>query len=200
MEGAGVSPTPTAPSRIPYAGGRLWGCCIVRQISARLGPDSRHRSGPLIKSYRPVVSFGVWSMQSSQDSEMGSRGDLRFFLSRCCFRPSCARPAPPHGPLASQWTEYGIVARPVCVLGHRSGSLNRARIRSRHPCCARQGFPLTRKLRSDDMLGMIAAVLIVLWLLGFFAFHVSTGLIHILLVIGIVMLLFHLFRGRTATA
>jgi hypothetical protein len=50
------------------------------------------------------------------------------------------------------------------------------------------------------MLGLIAAVLIVLWLLGFFAFHVSTGLIHILLVIGIVMLLLHLFRGRSAIA
>ena len=50
------------------------------------------------------------------------------------------------------------------------------------------------------MLGMIAAILIVLWLLGFFAFHVSTGLIHILLVIGIVMLLVHLFRGRSAIA
>jgi membrane-bound ClpP family serine protease len=48
--------------------------------------------------------------------------------------------------------------------------------------------------------GIIAAVLIVLWLLGFFAFHVSTGLIHILLVIGIVMLLFHFFRGRAAIA
>src|ERR1700693_2278168 len=47
------------------------------------------------------------------------------------------------------------------------------------------------------MLGIIAAVLIVLWLLGFFAFHVSTGLVHILLVIGGVMLLFHLFRGRS---
>ena len=50
------------------------------------------------------------------------------------------------------------------------------------------------------MLGIIAAVLIVLWLLGFFAFHVSTGLIHILLVIGIVMLLVHLFGGRSAIA
>jgi len=50
------------------------------------------------------------------------------------------------------------------------------------------------------MLGLIAAVLIVLWLLGFFAFHVSTGLIHILLVIGIVVLLVHLFRGRSAIA
>jgi hypothetical protein len=51
----------------------------------------------------------------------------------------------------------------------------------------------------EYMLGLIAAVLIVLWLLGFLAFHVSTGLIHVLLVIGIVMLLLHFFRGR-ATA
>jgi len=51
----------------------------------------------------------------------------------------------------------------------------------------------------EHLLGFIAAVLIVLWLLGFLAFHVSTGLIHVLLVIGIVMLLLHFFRGR-ATA
>jgi Family of unknown function (DUF5670) len=50
------------------------------------------------------------------------------------------------------------------------------------------------------MFAVIAAVLIVLWLLGFLAFHVSTGLIHVLLVIGIVMLLVHFFRGRAATA
>jgi hypothetical protein len=50
------------------------------------------------------------------------------------------------------------------------------------------------------MLGIIAAVLIVLWLLGFFAFHVSSAVIHVLLVIGIVMLLLHFFRGRSATA
>jgi hypothetical protein len=50
------------------------------------------------------------------------------------------------------------------------------------------------------MLGIIAAVLIVLWLLGFFAFHVSTGLVHILLIVGVIMLLLHFFRGRAATA
>jgi hypothetical protein len=48
------------------------------------------------------------------------------------------------------------------------------------------------------MLGMLAAVLIVLWLLGFFAFHVTTGFIHIVLVVGLVLLVFHLLRGRTA--
>jgi hypothetical protein len=49
------------------------------------------------------------------------------------------------------------------------------------------------------MLGLIAAVLIILWLLGFLAFHVSTGLIHLVLIVGIIMLLLHLFRGRSAT-
>jgi len=49
------------------------------------------------------------------------------------------------------------------------------------------------------MLGIIAVVLIVLWLLGFLAFHVSSGLIHILLVIGIVVLLIHFLKGRSAT-
>ena len=49
----------------------------------------------------------------------------------------------------------------------------------------------------NNMLAAIAAVLIVLWLLGFLAFHVSSGLIHVLLVIGIVMLVLHFFRGRS---
>jgi hypothetical protein len=49
------------------------------------------------------------------------------------------------------------------------------------------------------MLGILAMVLIVLWLLGFFAFHVTTGFIHIVLVVGLVLLVFHLFSGRGAT-
>ncbi|HWW18468.1 MAG TPA: lmo0937 family membrane protein [Candidatus Saccharimonadales bacterium] len=49
------------------------------------------------------------------------------------------------------------------------------------------------------MLALIATVLIVLWLLGFFAFHISTGVVHVLLIIGIVMLIMHFLRGRAAT-
>jgi len=56
------------------------------------------------------------------------------------------------------------------------------------------------KQGGSKMLGIIAAVLIVLWLLGFFAFHVTSGLIHIALVVGIVLLIFHLLRGRSAIA
>lgn len=42
------------------------------------------------------------------------------------------------------------------------------------------------------------AVLLVLWLLGFFAFHAAGGLIHILLVVALISLVFHFFRGRSA--
>jgi hypothetical protein len=50
------------------------------------------------------------------------------------------------------------------------------------------------------MLGIIAAVLIVLWLLGFFAFHVTTAFIHGALILGLVLLVLHLISGRTASA
>jgi len=39
------------------------------------------------------------------------------------------------------------------------------------------------------------AVLVVMWLLGFFAFHVAGGLIHLLLVIAVISLVMHFFRG-----
>src|ERR1700680_4427572 len=49
------------------------------------------------------------------------------------------------------------------------------------------------------MFGIIAGVLIVLWLLGFLAFHVTSGLIHIVLVIGLILLVVHFVTGRSAT-
>lgn len=57
----------------------------------------------------------------------------------------------------------------------------------------------TQRQGEKDMFGMIAAVLIVLWLLGFFAFHVTSGFIHIVLVAGIILLILHFFTGRSAT-
>ena len=49
------------------------------------------------------------------------------------------------------------------------------------------------------MLGMIAAVLIGCWLLGFFVLHVSSFLIHILLIVGIIMIVMHFMRGRSSS-
>ena len=48
------------------------------------------------------------------------------------------------------------------------------------------------------MLWTIAVILLVLWLLGFFAFHVAGGLIHLLLVIAVIVVLVKLFTGRSA--
>ncbi len=50
------------------------------------------------------------------------------------------------------------------------------------------------------MFGMLAAVLMVLWILGFFAFHVTTGFIHVALVVGIVLLVMHFVRGGRIAA
>jgi hypothetical protein len=46
------------------------------------------------------------------------------------------------------------------------------------------------------MLWTIAVVLLLLWLLGFFAFHVAGGLIHLLLVIAIIVVLVRVIQGR----
>ena len=42
----------------------------------------------------------------------------------------------------------------------------------------------------------IAAVLVVLWLLGFLAFHIAGGLIHILLVLAIIAVIWNFVAGR----
>ncbi len=49
------------------------------------------------------------------------------------------------------------------------------------------------------MLATIAAILIVLWLLGFLAFHVTFGAIHLLLVIAVVLFIVHFLTGRSAS-
>jgi hypothetical protein len=46
------------------------------------------------------------------------------------------------------------------------------------------------------MLLAIAVILLILWLLGFLAFHVAGSLIHILLVIAIIVFIFHFVTGR----
>ncbi len=48
------------------------------------------------------------------------------------------------------------------------------------------------------MLLTIAIILLVLWALGFFAFHLAGGLIHILLVIGVIVLIWNFVVGRRA--
>ena len=47
------------------------------------------------------------------------------------------------------------------------------------------------------MLLAIAAILVVLWLLGFIG-HVGGDLVHLLLVVGIIVVIYHFVAGRRA--
>ena len=58
---------------------------------------------------------------------------------------------------------------------------------------------LSERVEGGSMLAAIAGILLVLWLLGFLAFHVTASTIHILLVLAVIFLALHLFRGRGAT-
>ena len=44
---------------------------------------------------------------------------------------------------------------------------------------------------------ILFVVLLVLWLLGFLAFHVAGGLIHLLLLVAVISLVMHFVRGRS---
>ena len=46
------------------------------------------------------------------------------------------------------------------------------------------------------MLMTLAVVLLVLWALGFLAFHVGGSLIHLLLVIALIVIVYRLVTGR----
>ena len=47
----------------------------------------------------------------------------------------------------------------------------------------------------QPMLLTIALILFVLWALGFFAFHVAGGLIHLILIIAVIVIVLHFIRG-----
>lgn len=65
-------------------------------------------------------------------------------------------------------------------------------------CRAERWVLLNTDLETIIMLITLAIVLIILWALGFLAFHVTSGLIHLLLVIAVIVLIFQLVSGRRA--
>lgn len=46
------------------------------------------------------------------------------------------------------------------------------------------------------MLWTIALILVILWVLGGFVFHVAGGLIHLLLVVAVIVVIYQLVTGR----
>lgn len=60
---------------------------------------------------------------------------------------------------------------------------------------------LVRLQREDlTMLAILGIILLVAWLLGFIAFHVTVGFIHILLALAIILFVLHFVRGSSAPA
>ena len=47
-----------------------------------------------------------------------------------------------------------------------------------------------------SLLYIIAVILIIGWLLGMFAFHVTGGLIHLVLVIAVILIILQVVSGR----
>ena len=62
-------------------------------------------------------------------------------------------------------------------------------VRDRNPWLAgnRRGY-------GGEMIWTIFVILLILWLLGFFAFHVTTGFIHLVLVVAVIVLILGLVR------
>jgi Family of unknown function (DUF5670) len=50
------------------------------------------------------------------------------------------------------------------------------------------------------MLMALVIVLLILWALGAFAFHIAGGLIHLLLVVAVIVLIYRLVTGRRPVA
>ena len=67
--------------------------------------------------------------------------------------------------------------------------------RRSHPACY-QAFVKGAQAMLAGILWAIVVVLVVLWLLGWFALHIGGGLIHLLLIVAIIVLLYNLFVGR----
>lgn len=72
---------------------------------------------------------------------------------------------------------------------------NLAQIRNASPVIIYSTRVLRNEHRRFNMLRTIFVVLLILWLLGF-SLHVGGGLIHLLLVVGLVVLVINLLSGR----
>jgi hypothetical protein len=46
------------------------------------------------------------------------------------------------------------------------------------------------------MMLILAIILLVAWLAGFLVFHVTSGLIHLIVVVAVILFILHFVRGR----
>ena len=63
----------------------------------------------------------------------------------------------------------------------------------------RRNFTARIEGNTMNLLWAVAVVFFVLWMLGFVAFHVTSGFIHVLLVLALITIVFQLVSGRRTT-
>src|ERR1051326_5928326 len=64
-------------------------------------------------------------------------------------------------------------------------------------CPSRVTGASPERTKEISMFLALFVILLVMWMLGFFALHVAGGLVHLLLIIAVIALLVHFFRGRS---
>jgi hypothetical protein len=97
----------------------------------------------------------------------------------------------------------GFAARPVLELASQHVEaagipVGTARALSKVSPKALRGDGSPERTKEISMFLGLFGLLLVLWLLGFFAFHVAGGLIHLLLIVAVIALVVHFVRGRSA--
>ena len=92
------------------------------------------------------------------------------------------------------------MSRRQSSLPMRSDELVRIVLRHAYSCDQAQRNVRRREHKEDTaMLWGLAVVFLVLWALGFLAFHVTTGMIHLLLLLALVTVVFQFVTGSRAS-
>jgi len=60
------------------------------------------------------------------------------------------------------------------------------------------GGVLIGKAGGRKMFLILFFILLIVWLVGFAAFHLAGGFIHLLLILAVISIIAHFFRGRSA--
>ena len=151
----------------------------------------------------PRVS-GAMTLRPKRHGEMSCKAGIILF-NRCVTQTKRSRILPGPG----QWIAGSQQIRPFPANKMNSRHAGNEGICWHEKCFMISGFspdqladrprPAVRqgeaKKKEVNMLETIIVILLVLWALGFFAFHVG-GLVHVLLVIALVVVVLRLLQGK----
>ena len=102
-----------------------------------------------------------------------------------------------YGCACAEWRRGGGTG--ILQVGHETGKCG---VNATPVTAHSVDFPRTRRLtlhKENRLLLTLGVILLVIWALCFLAFHVTVGLIHILIVIAVIAIIMHFIRGSRTT-